>query len=141
MNKGYVKLAVAGLSIGLAMALSASLAAHRTTQSLIEGAENGFGINGMYVSDGASGPSMAILAGDDMEWQLVNNSGVTIEGNITATSDPNAFNLISDDGAPCGSVRLAYASTDGTDGILYVSHDTGDFKLRKTNRVPAFIED
>ena len=141
MNKGYVKLAVSGLSIGLAMAISASLATHRTTQSLIEGAENGFGIDGMYASDGASGPSMAILAGDNMEWQLVNDSGATIEGNITATSDPNAFNLISDDGTPCGSIRLAYASRDGMDGILYVSHDTGDFKLRKTNRVPAFIED
>ena len=27
------------------------------------------------------------------------------------------------------------------DGILYVSHETGDFKMRRTNRVPAFIEE
>lgn len=29
----------------------------------------------------------------------------------------------------------------GMDGILYVSHETGDFKMRRTNRVPAFIEE
>ena len=27
----------------------------------------------------------------------------------------------------------------GMDGILYVSHKIGDFKMRRTNRVPAFI--
>ena len=34
-----------------------------------------------------------------------------------------------------------HASRDGMDGILYVSHETGDFKMRRTNRVPAFIEE
>lgn len=141
MNKGYVKLAVAGLAIGLAMAFAASFAVHQTTQSFIDGVENGFGIDGMYTSDKAGWPSMAILSGEDVEWQLVTDSGETIEGDITETSDPNSFDLISDTGSPCGSVHLAYASGDGMDGILYVSHDVGDFRLRKTNRVPAFLVD
>lgn len=141
MNQGYAKIAIIGLAFGLAIALSASLANHRAVQSFMDGAENGFDIDGMYASDDAGGPTMAILTGDDMEWQLVNDSGGTAEGNIAATSDPNSFNLISSDGKPCGSVHLAYASGDGMDGILYVSHDVGDFKLHKTNRVPAFIEE
>ena len=49
------------------MALCASFAKYRSEQSFIDGAENGFGIDGMYVSDGATGPSMAILAGEDMD--------------------------------------------------------------------------
>ena len=100
-----------------------------------------FGIDGMYVSDGATGPSMAILAGEDMEWQICNGDGSCMSGRLAATSDPNSFDLLDNDGADCGSVHLSYASRDGMDGILYVSHETGDFKMRRTNRVlnPAFI--
>lgn len=141
MNKGYVKVAVAGFAFCLAMAFAASFATHRATQSFIDGIEDGFGIDGMYASEEGSGVSMAILSGEDMEWQLVNDGGGIVKGTIAETSDPNAFDLISEDGILCGSVRLAYASKDGMDGILYVSHEVGDFKLRKTHRAPAFIED
>lgn len=117
------------------------LRADRSEQSFIDGAESGFGIDGMYVSDGATGPSMAILAGEDMEWQICNDDGSCMSGRLAATSDPNSFDLLDNDGADCGSVHLSYASRDGMDGILYVSHETGDFKMRRTNRVPAFIEE
>ena len=43
------------------MVLCASFARYRSEQSFIDGAENGFGIDGMYASDDAIGPSMAIL--------------------------------------------------------------------------------
>ena len=117
------------------------LRADRSEQSFIDGAENGFGIDGMYVSDSATGPSMAILAGEDMEWQICNGDGSCMSGRLAATSDPNSFDLLDDDGADCGSVHLSYASRDGMDGILYVSHETGDFKMHRTNWVPAFIEE
>ena len=117
------------------------LRADRSEQSFIDGAENGFGIDGMYVNDGATGPSMAILAGEDMEWQICNGDGSCMSGRLAATSDPNSFDLLDNDGSDCGSVHLSYASRDGMDGILYVSHETGDFKMRRTNRVPAFIEE
>lgn len=141
MGKGYVKLAVVGLLIALAMALSASIASHRATQSFIAGAEGGFGVDGMYASDGTTARSMAILADDYMKWQLVNGDGEAVEGCILATSDPNFFNLVDGDGKPCGSIHLAYASKDGMDGILYVSHDGEDFMLRKTERRPGFVVD
>ncbi|WP_226803043.1 hypothetical protein [Collinsella aerofaciens] len=115
--------------------------ADRSEQSFIDGAENWFGIDGMYVSDSATGPSMAILAGEDMEWQICNGDGSCMSGRLAATSDPNSFDLLDDDGADCGSVHLSYASRDGMDGILYVSHETGDFKMHRTNWVPAFIEE
>ena len=67
IDKSYAKIAAVGLAIGLAMALCASFAKYRAEQSFIDGAENGFGIDGMYVNDGATKPSMAILAGEDME--------------------------------------------------------------------------
>ena len=70
-----------------------------------------------------------------------NDDGSCLSGRLAATSDPNSFDLLDDDGADCGSVHLSYASRDGMDGILYVSHETGDFKMRRTNRVPAFIEE
>ena len=117
------------------------LRADRSEQSFIDGAENGFGIDGMYVNDGATRPSMAILAGEDMEWQICNDDGSCLSGRLAATSDPNSFDLLDDDGADCGSVHLSYASRDGMDGILYVSHETGDFKMHRTNWVPAFIEE
>ena len=60
MGRSYAKIAAVGLAIGLAMALCASFATYRSEQSFIDGAENGFGIDGMYVSDGATGPSMAL---------------------------------------------------------------------------------
>lgn len=110
-------------------------------QSFIDGAENGFGIDGTYVNDGATRPSMAILAGEDIEWQICNDDGSCMSGRLAATSDPNSFDLLDNDGADCGSVHLSYASRDGMDGILYVSHENGDFKMRRTNRVPAFIEE
>ena len=80
---------------------------------------------------------MAILAGEDMEWQICNDDGSCLSGRLAATSDPNSFDLLDNDGADCGSVHLSYASRDGMDGILYVSHETGDFKMRRTNRAPA----
>lgn len=141
IGKSYAKIAVVGLVIGLAMVLCASFARYRSEQSFIDGAENGFGIDGMYVNDGATRPSMAILAGEDMEWQICNDDGSCLSGRLAATSDPNSFDLLDNDGADCGSVHLSYASRDGMDGILYVSHETGDFKMRRTNRVPAFIEE
>ena len=95
----------------------------------------------MYASGDAIRPSMAILAGEDMEWQICNADGSCMSGRLAATSDPNSFDLLDDDGADCGSVHLSYASRDGMDGILYVSHKIGDFKMRRTNRVPAFIEE
>ena len=84
---------------------------------------------------------MAILAGEDMEWQICNADGSCLSGRLAATSDPNSFDLLDNDGADCGSVHLSYASRDGMDGILYVSHETDDFKMRRTNRAPAFIEE
>lgn len=141
MAKSYVKIVIVVLAVGLAMVLCASFARYRSEQSFIDGAENGFGIDGMYASDDAIGPSMAILAGEDMEWQICNADGSCMNGRLAATSDPNSFDLLDNDGADCGSVHLSYASRDGMDGILYVSHETGDFKMRRTNRVPAFIEE
>ena len=141
MAKSYVKIVIVVLAVGLAMALCASFATYRCEQSFIDGAENGFGIDGMYASGDAIRPSMAILAGEDMEWQICNADGSCMSGRLAATSDPNSFDLLDDDGADCGSVHLSYASRDGMDGILYVSHETGDFKMRRTNRVPAFIEE
>ena len=141
MAKSYVKIAIVGFAIGLAMVLCASFATYRSEQSFIDGAENGFGIDGMYASDDAIGPSMAILTGEDVEWQICNADGSCMSGRLAATSDPNSFNLLDNDGVDCGSVHLSYASRDGMDGILYVSHKTGDFKMRKANRVPAFIEE
>ena len=67
MAKSYVRIVIVVLVVGLAMALCASFATYRSEQSFIDGAENGFGIDGMYVSDGATRTSMAILAGEDME--------------------------------------------------------------------------
>lgn len=139
--KSYVKIVIVGFVLCLAMVLCASFARYRSEQSFIDGAENGFGIDGMYASDGATRPSMAILAGEDMEWQICNDDGSCLSGRLAATSDPNSFDLLDNDGADCGSVHLSYASRDGMDGILYVSHETGDFKMRRTNRVPAFIEE
>lgn len=141
IDKSYAKIAAVGLAIGLAMALCASFAKYRAEQSFIDGAENGFGIDGMYVNDGATRTSMAILAGEDMEWQICNDDGSCLSGRLAATSDPNSFDLLDDDGADCGSVHLSYASRDGMDGILYVSHETDDFKMRRTNRAPAFIKE
>ena len=141
MAKSYVKIVIVVLAVGLAMALCASFATYRSEQSFIDGAENGFGIDGMYASGDAIRPSMAILAGEDMEWQICNDDGSCLSGRLAATSDPNSFDLLDNDGADCGSVHLSYASRDGMDGILYVSHETGDFKMRRTNRVPSFIEE
>ena len=141
IGKSYAKIAIVGFVLCLAMVLCASFARYRSEQSFIDGAENGFGIDGMYVNDGATKPSMAILAGEDMEWQICNDDGSCMSGRLAATSDPNSFDLLDNDGADCGSVHLSYASRDGMDGILYVSHETGDFKMRTTNRVPAFIEE
>ena len=141
MAKSYVKIVIVVLAVGLAMALCASFATYRSEQSFIDGAENGFGIDGMYASGDAIRPSMAILAGEDMEWQICNADGSCMSGRLAATSDPNSFDLLDDDGADCGSVHLSYASRDGMDGILYVSHETDDFKMRRTNRAPAFIEE
>lgn len=126
IDKSYAKIAAVGLAIGLAMALCASFAKYRAEQSFI---------------DGATRPSMAILAGEDMEWQICNDDGSCLSGRLAATSDPNSFDLLDNDGADCGSVHLSYASRDGMDGILYVSHETDDFKMRRTNRAPAFIEE
>ena len=141
MAKSYVRIVIVVLVVGLAMALCASFATYRSELSFIDGAENGFGIDGMYVSDGATRTSMAILAGEDMEWQICNDDGSCLSGRLAATSDPNSFDLLDNDGADCGSVHLSYASRDGMDGILYVSRKIGDFKMRRTNRVPAFIEE
>ena len=120
IGKSYAKIAIVGFVLCLAMALCASFARYRSEQSFIDGAENGFGIDGMYASDGATGPSMAILAGEDMEWQICNDDGSCLSGRLAATSDPNSFDLLDNDGADCGSVHLSYASRDGMDGILYV---------------------
>lgn len=139
--KSYVKIVIVGFALCLAMVLCASFAKYRSEQSFIDGAENGFGIDGMYVNDGATRTSMAILAGEDMEWQICNGDGSCLSGRLAATSDPNSFDLLDNDGSGCGSVHLSYASRDGMDGILYVSHETDDFKMRRTNRAPAFIEE
>lgn len=141
IGKSYAKIAIVGFVLCLAMVLCASFARYRSEQSFIDGTENGFGIDGMYVSDGATRLSMAILAGEDMEWQICNDDGSCLSGRLAATSDPNSFDLLDNDGSDCGSVHLSYASRDGMDGILYVSHEIGDFKMRRTNRVPAFIEE
>ena len=132
--KSYVKIVIVGFALCLAMVLCASFAKYRSEQSFIDGAENGFGIDGMYVNDGATRTSMAILAGEDMEWQICNDDGSCLSGRLAATSDPNSFDLLDNDGADCGSVHLSYASRDGMDGILYVSHETDDFKMRRTNQ-------
>ena len=78
IGKSYAKIAIVGLVIGLAMALCASFAKYRSEQSFIDGAENGFGIDGMYVNDGATRTSMAILAGEDMEWQICNDATTSL---------------------------------------------------------------
>lgn len=61
MAKSYVKIVIVVLAVGLAMVLCASFATYRCEQSFIDGAENGFGIDGMYASGDAIRPSMAIL--------------------------------------------------------------------------------
>ena len=91
MAKSYVKIVIVVLAVGLAMALCASFATYRSEQSFIDGAENGFGIDGMYASGDAIRPSMAILAGEDMEWQICNADGSCMSGRLAATSDPNSF--------------------------------------------------
>ena len=105
IGKSYAKIAIVGFVLCLAMALCASFARYRSEQSFIDGAENGFGIDGMYANDGATRPSMAILAGEDMEWQICNDDGSCLNGRLAATSDPNSFDLLDDDGADCGSVH------------------------------------
>ena len=110
IGKSYAKIAIVGSVLCLAMVLCASFARYRSEQSFIDGAENGFGIDGMYVNDGATRPSMAILAGEDMEWQICNDDGSCLSGRLAATSDPNSFDLLDNDGADCGSVHLSYAS-------------------------------
>lgn len=106
IGKSYAKIAIVGSVLCLAMVLCASFARYRSEQSFIDGAENGFGIDGMYVNDGATRPSMAILAGEDMEWQICNGDGSCLSGRLAATSDPNSFDLLDDDGADCGSVHF-----------------------------------
>lgn len=141
MGKPYAKIALAGIVIGFAMFFSASLAENRSIQSFIEGAENGFDIDGMYASAENDGPTMSILSGEDIEWQIVDDDGNAVDGTISATWDPNSFDLVSNDGRTCGTVRIVYASRDGMDGVLYVSHDIGNFKMRRTHRVPAFVNE
>ncbi len=94
IGKSYAKIAIVGFVLCLAMVLCASFARYRSEQSFIDGAENGFGIDGMYVNDGATRPSMAILAGEDMEWQICNDDGSCRAGRLAATSDPNSFDLL-----------------------------------------------
>lgn len=86
IGKSYAKIAIVGSVLCLAMVLCASFARYRSEQSFIDGAENGFGIDGMYVNDGATRPSMAILAGEDMEWQICNGDGSCLSGRLAATS-------------------------------------------------------
>ena len=97
IGKSYAKIAIVGFVLCLAMVLCASFARYRSEQSFIDGAENGFGIDGMYVNDGATKPSMAILAGEDMEWQICNDDGSCMSGRLAATSDPNSFDLLDND--------------------------------------------
>ena len=99
IGKSYAKIAIVGFVLCLAMVLCASFARYRSEQSFIDGAENGFGIDGMYVNDGATRPSMAILAGEDMEWQICNDDGSCLSGRLAATSDPNSFDLLDNDGS------------------------------------------
>ena len=113
IGKSYAKIAIVGFVLCLAMVLCASFARYRSEQSFIDGAENGFGIDGMYVNDGATRPSMAILAGEDMEWQICNDDGSCMSGRLAVTSDPNSFDLLDNDGSDCGSVHLSYASPVG----------------------------
>ena len=80
--KSYVKIVIVGFALCLAMVLCASFAKYRSEQSFIDGAENGFGIDGMYVNDGATRTSMAILAGEDMEWQICNDDGSCLSGRL-----------------------------------------------------------
>ena len=44
--KSYVKIVIVGSALCLAMVLCASFARYRSEQSFIDGAENGFGIDG-----------------------------------------------------------------------------------------------
>lgn len=95
IGKSYAKIAIVGFVLCLAMVLCASFARYRSEQSFIDGAENGFGIDGMYVNDGATRPSMAILAGEDMEWQICNDDGSCLSGRLAATSDPRIRSIFS----------------------------------------------
>ena len=52
IGKSYAKIAIVGFVLCLAMVLCASFARYRSEQSFIDGAENGFGIDGIYVNDG-----------------------------------------------------------------------------------------
>ena len=54
IGKSYAKIAIVGFVLCLAMVLCASFARYRSEQSFIDGAENGFGVDGMYVNDGAT---------------------------------------------------------------------------------------
>ena len=74
--KSYVKIVIVGFALCLAMVLCASFAKYRSEQSFIDGAENGFGIDGMYVNDGATGTSMAILAGETWNGKSVMTMGL-----------------------------------------------------------------
>ena len=46
IGKSYAKIAIVGFVLCLAMVLCASFARYRSEQSFIDGAENGFGIDG-----------------------------------------------------------------------------------------------
>lgn len=125
MGKSYAKIAIVGFVLCLAMVLCASFARYRSEQSFIDGAENGFGIDGMYVNDGATGPSMAILAGEDMEWQICNDDGSCLSGRLAATSDPNSFDLLDNDGSTfeiyCASKTTTHTACSPTAKTSWLS--------------------
>lgn len=147
MSKNFKKLAICLITVLAAVGLTMLFASHHATQTFINGATNGFNINGQYKvdNDNKYRPSMAILSDDNsyvMEWQIVDENNEIFNGTFIATGDPNIYELIAEDGHTCGSMHISYVTKDNKGGLLLVSHDEiGELTLIKFASRPAFIED
>lgn len=105
----------------------------------------GFPLNGMYVSAHASRPSAAFLESDNDDlsgvYQVINKDDLVLEGTYAQTFDPNVYTLFDQEGNTVGSAHLAFASREGTNGLLFLQLNDSEVVLRKTNRAPAFLKD
>ena len=147
MSKNFMKLTIGVVIVLAAIGLSMTFASKHATQAFIDGATNGFYINGQYKvdNDNRDRPSMAILSDDNnhvMEWQLIDENNNIFNGTFSATSDPNIYELTAEDGHPCGSMHISYVTKDNSGGLLLITHDeVGELTLIKFASGPAFIED
>ncbi len=118
---------------------------------LKDGCEQGFRLEGMYTSVGtdyssaafsgehADGALPGTAEGMRGEWQLVDQSGGHRDGWYCDTFDPNVFELYDEAGNCCGMAHLAFAMTDGDEGLLYVKLGDVEVGLGKVANQPAFV--